>query len=202
MSNTQKRRTSLHKKCKRNKGKSNLLLPPLSKESQTQQCPVRKCPVQLDQHSFIHFIDSLIKRLLHKELCSKWSLKHISNCRSFFPSLLLSLSEAFIRELCFTCRCVRDHLKPNVSRNVGSWRTVISIISQRRTELNYQHGCVQTRAKLITLGWSPCCLCPRSTRSQLTTWRFIAGTVRLPTIPKLSILHVTIPHLEHTEGSK
>lgn len=51
----------------------------------------------------------------------------------------------------------------------------ISIISQRRSRLNYQHGCVQTGAQLITLGWSPCCLCPRSAASQLTTWRFIAG---------------------------
>lgn len=93
-------------------------------------------------------------------------------------------SETFITELCCTWRS--DHLKPSVLRYVGSWRNVISIISQRRTELNYQHGCVQTRAKLITLGWSPCCLCPRSARSQLTTWRFIAGTAQLPTSQELS----------------
>lgn len=51
----------------------------------------------------------------------------------------------------------------------------ISIISQRLSRLNYQHGCVQTGAQLITLGWSPCCLCPRSAMSQLTTWRFIGA---------------------------
>lgn len=95
-------------------------------------------------------------------------------------------SEAFNREQRFRCRHERNHLKPNVSRNVGSRRTVISIISQRHTELNYQHGCVQTRAQLITLGRSPCCLCPRSTRSQLTTWRFIASTAQLSTTPELS----------------
>lgn len=55
------------------------------------------------------------------------------------------------------------------------WGPTISIISQRRSRLNYQHGCVQTGAQLITLGWSPCCLCPRSPASQLTTWRFIGG---------------------------
>lgn len=45
---------------------------------------------------------------------------------------------------------------------------------------------MQTRAQLITLGWSPCCLCPHSARSQPTTWRFISGTAQLPTTPKLS----------------
>lgn len=107
-----------------------------------------------------------------------------SSVTALFSSLSEPVSETFIRELRFTRRS--DHLKPNVSRYVGSWRNIISIISQRLTELNYQRGCVQTRAQLITLGWSPCCLCPRFARSQLTTWRFIAGTVRLPTTPKLS----------------
>lgn len=72
------------------------------------------------------------------------------------------------------------HLKLNVSKNVGTWTSVISIISQRRTALNYQHGCEQTTAQLITLGRSSCCSCPRSTWSQLTTWRFIAGSGSVP----------------------
>lgn len=106
---------------------------------------------------------------------------------NFLPLLpLLHIFQKHIRKTCFSCCFVRDHLKPNLSRNVpGSWRIVIRIISQRRTELNYQHGCVQTRAQLITLGWSPCCLCPRTARSQLTTWRFIAGAAQLSTM-KLS----------------
>lgn len=91
-----------------------------------------------------------------------------------------------IKQSWFSCCCECDHLQPNVSRNVGSRRSIISIISQRRTELNYQHGCVQTRAQLITLGWGPCCLCPCSARSQLTTRRFIAGALQLPTTLKLS----------------
>lgn len=66
-----------------------------------------------------------------------------------------------------------------LSRTLGEMLVVrgpaISIISQRRSRLNYQHGCVQTGAQLITLGWSPCCLCPRSATSQLTTWRFIGA---------------------------
>lgn len=81
-----------------------------------------------------------------------------------------------------------DCLKPNVRRNAGSQRAAISIISQRRSRLNYQHGCVQTGAQLITLGWSPCCLCPRSATSQLTTWRFIGagGSTRGNNFEKLS----------------
>ena len=59
---------------------------------------------------------------------------------------------------------------------------------------------MQTGAQLITLGWSPCCFRSRSTRSRLTTWRFIAGTVQLPTTRKTFIFHATILHLEHVEG--
>lgn len=74
----------------------------------------------------------------------------------------------------------------------------ISIISQRRNRLNYQHGCVQTGAQLITLGWSPCCLCPRSATSQLTTWRFIGanGSTRGNNSKKTFILCAAISHLE------
>lgn len=124
----------------------------------------------------------------------------ISPITALFPSPLEPVSETFIGESCFTRRS--DHLKPNVSRYVGSWKNIISIISQRRTELNYQHGCVQTGAQLITLGWSPCCLCPRSARSQLTTWRFIAGAVRLPVAPKLSSSVLQFLTLSTPRGQK
>lgn len=137
-----------------------------------------KCSLHLDQHPSILAITGLSTE--------SESLKTSPSPLCLFPLPLNRFSETFIRELCFSCCCVRDHLKLNISRNGGSRRSVISIISQRRTELNYQHGCVQTRAQLITLGWSPCCLCPRFARSQLTTCRFIAGTVQLPATPKLS----------------
>lgn len=95
---------------------------------------------------------------------------------------------------CFTCCSIQDHLKPNVSRYVGCLRNIISIISQRRAELNYQHACVQTGARLIALGWSPRCLCPCFASSQLTTWRFIAGKVQLSLQLQTFILQAAIPH--------
>lgn len=72
----------------------------------------------------------------------------------------------------------------------------ISIISQRHCRLNYQHGCVQTRAQLITLGWSPYCLCPRSATSQLTTWRFSQWLHSRQQLQKTFILRAAIFHLE------
>lgn len=45
--------------------------------------------------------------------------------------------------LCNRC-CGLHHFQSNVLRNVCGGRGVISIISQRSTELNNHHGCVQT----------------------------------------------------------
>lgn len=75
---------------------------------------------------------------------------HAVSPLSHFLSFL-DHSHTIIRELCFRFCCVCDHLKPNVSRNVGSRRTVISLISQRCAEFNYQPGCVHIRIATLLL---------------------------------------------------